>query len=211
MTSSPSSNHDADDSQDESGNWESLRERLEQGDSLAQTEVFELYSIELVRLAEKNIHPVLNRRFDGDDIVQSVFRTFFRRQQEGKFSIEKSEELWRLLVTITVCKTRSLARKHTAKRRDVHSEQQIDDQAHPVPDKRASDQDLFALCEEIDLVLKGLPKKAPEILAGRLEGKTKSEIAKDLNLSRQTIHRILNLVEERLKQRFDYVLPQKDA
>jgi RNA polymerase sigma-70 factor (ECF subfamily) len=165
----------------------------------------------LFALPKKNIHPVLNRRFDGDDIVQSVFRTFFRRQQEGKFSIEKSEELWRLLVTITVCKTRSLARKHTAKRRDVHSEQQIDDQAHPVPDKRASDQDLFALCEEIDLVLKGLPKKAPEILAGRLEGKTKSEIAKDLNLSRQTIHRILNLVEERLKQRFDYVLPQKDA
>jgi predicted DNA-binding protein YlxM (UPF0122 family) len=37
----------------------------------------------------------------------------------------------------------------------------------------------------------------------RLEGRNRSEIADRLNLSRQTIHRILKLVQERLEARFE--------
>ena len=195
--------------EDETTKWQSIRERLKDGDASAQREIFEQYSSQLVRLAEKNIHPGLNRRFDGDDVVQSVFRTFFRRQQQGKLTIQESEELWRLLVTITICKTRSHARKHRAQRRDVQSEQNLDDLKNPIPDSKASDQDLLALCEEIDLVMNGLPEPSAEILKGRLEGKSKTEIADELNLTRQTIHRILKLVQERLTLRFDSVFSGK--
>jgi len=39
----------------------------------------------------------------------------------------------------------------------------------------------------------------------RLEGRNRSEIAEELNLSRQSIHRILKLVQERLTQRFERI------
>jgi len=64
-------------------------------------------------------------------------------------------------------------------------------------------EDALALREELDLVLAHLPSRAAEIVSMRLEGRNRSEIAKELNLSRQTIHRILRLTQQRLEQRFD--------
>ena len=46
---------------------------------------------------------------DADDIVQSVFRTFFRRAQAGEFRIDSSAQLWQLLVRITVLKAQHQA------------------------------------------------------------------------------------------------------
>ena len=183
-------------------NWHSFWERLERGESVAAEELFARYSEQLIQLASRNIHPALVKRFDGEDVVQSVFRTFFRRHGAGQLRIEHSQQLWKLLVTITLCKTRSMARRHTAERRDVKLDQQIVSDAD-LADRQPNPSDALALWEEIDLALKGLPPKTGEILSARLEGKSKSEIASELNLSRQTIHRILNLVEERLSSRIE--------
>ena len=59
------------------------------------------------------------------------------------------------------------------------------------------------LWEELDIVLNGLPDTAAKIISMRLEGGGRTEIARELNLSRQTIHRILKLVQQRLAKRFD--------
>jgi RNA polymerase sigma-70 factor (ECF subfamily) len=95
-----------------------------QRDNEANQKLFEQYSQRLVRLAGNHIHPALIKRFDGEDVVQSVFRTYFRRQDAGEFAIEHTQQLWKLLVTITLCKTRSYARRHTADRRDARAEQE---------------------------------------------------------------------------------------
>jgi len=181
-------------------------QQLQAGDDAAMQKLFERYSQQLVRLAANNIHPALVKRFDGEDVVQSVFRTFFRRQDAGQLEIEHSQQLWRLLVTITLCKTRSHARRHTATKRDVRNEQpQV---SHfEFLDREPAPEEALALWEEIDVVLEGLPDRAGEILTARLEGKHKSEIARELDLSRQTIHRILNLLEERLTERFQRFSP----
>ncbi len=180
--------------------FRAFQQRLRLGESDACAELFDEYACQLVRLASEHIHPALVKRFDGEDVVQSVFRTFFRRHEEGGFHIEHSRQLWRLLVTLTLCKTRSHARRHTADKRNAYADQApIDDQQ--LLDRQPSAEDALALWEEIDVVLQGLPHRTGEIISMRLEGKTRSEIAKELNLSRQTISRILNLVEERLDQR----------
>lgn len=75
-------------------------------------------------------------------------------------------------------------------------------------DGEPSPEEALALWEEIDVVLEGLPDRAAEIISWRLEGKNRSEIAKELNLSRQTIHRILQLIRERLEKRFEYFSSQ---
>ena len=166
--------------------------------------LFEEYSQRLVRVASQNIHPALLKRFDGEDVVQSVFRTFFRRHEEGRLQVEHSQQLWRLLVTITLCKTRSHARRHTADRRDAKAEEVIASDALLL-DREASPQDALALWEEIDVILEGLPDKTGEILSRRLEGMNKSEIASDLSISRQTVHRLLNLLEQRLGERLERI------
>lgn len=189
--------------------FRTFQSRLQRGESDAVKKLFDDYSRRLVNLAGKNIHPALLKRFDGEDVVQSVFRTFFRRHEAGGFQIEHSQQLWQLLVTLTLCKTRSHARKHTADQRDAQADQAITDD-HQMLDREPAPEDALALWEEIDLVIDGLPPKTGEIIAMRLEGRNKSEIATSLGLSRQTIHRILNLIQERLEQRFA-VFSEDDA
>lgn|SRR6056297_616694 len=181
---------------------DSLPGRLERGESQAMEELFEKYSPRLQQIATQNIQSGLKRRFDGEDVVQSVFRTFFRRQKEEKLRIEHSAQLWWLLVRITLCKTRSRARQHTARRRDARADQAIDGDGE-LRARTSSTEDVIALWEEVDAVLEGLPERAGEILSKRIEGESKSDIAKQLSLSRQTIHRILKLIETRLSKRLE--------
>lgn len=178
-----------------------LQANLDCSDAATFRKFFDQYSLKLVRLAGKNIHPALLKRFDGEDVVQSVFRTFFRRHRDGEFQIEHSQQLWQLLVTLTLCKTRSHARKHTALRRNVQADHVIANDQQLI-DRQPAVDDALAMWEEIDVMLDGLPLRAGEIVSMRLEGKNKSEIASELNLSRQSIHRILKLVQERLERRF---------
>jgi len=177
-------------------------QRLESGDDDAMQKLFERYSQALARVASHNIHPALIKRFDGEDVVQSVFRTFFRRQDAGNLSIAHTEQLWKLLVTITLCKTRNQARKHTADKRDVRSEQES--AAHEFfPRHQPAPEDALMFWEEVDWLLQGLPDRVGEILSARLEGKTKTEIADQLEVSRQTVHRTLNLLQDRLNDRME--------
>ena len=96
--------------------------RLGVGDADASEQLFARYASRLARLAERHLSRELAARADGEDVVQSVFRTFFRRSARGEFHIASSARLWRLLVTITLRKVRTQARRHTAGVRDVSAE-----------------------------------------------------------------------------------------
>jgi len=174
--------------------------RLASGDNQAMSELFDRYSTDLAQVASQNIHPALIKRFDGEDVVQSVFRTFFRRHESGGLSIAHSGELWKLLVTITLCKTRSAARRHTADKRDYQSEQP-QNPLDLIDQREVAPEDGLMFWEEVEILLKGLPDRVGQILTARLEGKSKTEIANELNISRQTVHRILNLMQDRLTHR----------
>ena len=53
----------------------------------------------------KRISQRLASRIDPEDIVQSVFRTFFHRAKQGQFHLEDPEDVVKLLARITVHKT----------------------------------------------------------------------------------------------------------
>ena len=97
----------------------SLVQRHRQGDPDAAAELFAYYARRLSRLAEQFISRKLAGRIEGDDVVQSVFRTFFRRCTAGEFQIDSSAQLWQLLVKITMLKARAQGRRHTAAQRDA--------------------------------------------------------------------------------------------
>ena len=61
-----------------------LLRRLQHGQADASTELYLRYAKRLLMLAAAQSSPDLARRVDPEDIVQSVFRTFFRRARDRK-------------------------------------------------------------------------------------------------------------------------------
>jgi RNA polymerase sigma-70 factor (ECF subfamily) len=178
--------------------------RLRGGDPRAAEECFARYAQQLTRLAEQQLSRRLAARLDGADVVQSVFRTFFRRSAAGEFHIDSSAELWRLLVQITLQKARAYGRQHTAGVRDVAAEAPDgaallhEAAAHePGPDEAA------ALVDQIEAVLRGLPALYCDLLQLRLEGYSVSDAAVRLSVSRRTVQRGLRLLQERLTRMRD--------
>jgi RNA polymerase sigma factor (sigma-70 family) len=177
-------------------------DRLQRGDPGAAEEVFARYAERLARLAEQNLSPRLAARIDSADVVQSAFRTFFRRSAAGEFRIDSAGQLWRLLARITLLKARAHARHHGADMRDVRAEEPAGDErgspetpaAEPGPAEQA------VLIDQVEALLAGLPPQYGDLLRARLEGHSVTDIAREINLSRQSVHRMLHLLQERFEE-----------
>src|SRR3954451_5154153 len=105
-----------------------LLKGVQNGDAAAVAQLFDRYAQRLARLAEQHLSRKMAGRLDGEDVVQSVFRTFFRRSAQGEFQIDSSAQIWRLLVKITLLKARAKGRHHTAGVRDVGAEAALGDE-----------------------------------------------------------------------------------
>jgi RNA polymerase sigma factor (sigma-70 family) len=180
----------------------SLMQRLRAGDPAAAEAVFALYAQKLTRFAEQHLSAKLAGRLDGSDIVQSVFRTFFRRSAEGEFRIDSTAQLWQLLVKITLLKARAKARHHTAEIRDVGAEAGAGGEPWLVDaiSHEPGPLEAVMLVDQIENMLRGLPPLYCHVLDLRLQGCGTKEIASHLDVSRQTVHRVLNLLQARLER-----------
>ena len=171
---------------------------LPAGDDQAARAVFGRYSERLVRLADQHLSRRLAGRVDGEDVVQSAFRTFFRRGHAGEFHIDSSAQLWQLLVRITVLKARAKARHHTAGVRDAGAERAGDAGPFDPAARDPGPEDAAALVDQVEALLRGLPPLYGQLLGLRLQGRTVTDVADELGVSRQTVHRALNLLQDRL-------------
>src|ERR1700745_2922919 len=82
----------------------SLLRRLRGGDEDAATQLYFRYANRLLALAEKKRSAELASRVDAEDIVQSVFRIFFREAREGHYDVPDGEDLWKLLLVLALNK-----------------------------------------------------------------------------------------------------------
>lgn len=167
----------------------------------AAEDVYRRYAERLWRLAERQIGPRLARRIGPDDIVQSVFRTFFRRTEQGQFTIDQSGSLWNLLVTIAINKIRRQAEFHTAARRAVGREVRGQEQVFASVADEPSHEEAVALLDELALLMDGLRDPEPEIIRLTLEGHSTDEVARHIGCSRWTVRRVLNRFGQRLEGR----------
>src|SRR5437016_3943113 len=108
-------------SQDQS--FADLMNRLRAREAGAATEIFNEFAGRLVKLARRRIDEHLRRKVDPEDVVQSVFRSFFTRQAKGEFDLTSWPELWSLLVVMTVRKCGGRLDYFFAARRDVRQEE----------------------------------------------------------------------------------------
>jgi RNA polymerase sigma factor (sigma-70 family) len=178
-----------------------LLERWRAGDASAAEQLYKSYAQRLTRLAEQHLSQKLAGRLDGSDVVQSVFRTFFRRSTSGEFQIDSSGQLWRLLVKITLLKVRARSRQQTAHMRNPVAE--VPEGAAWLAEALAREpgpDDAAALLDQIEVLLRGLQPQFGQVLEMRLQGHSVAEIAAHLGLSRQAIYRMLDLLQHRLRR-----------
>jgi RNA polymerase sigma factor (sigma-70 family) len=170
------------------------------GDPRAAELLFARYGDRLTQVAEQHLSRKLAAREGGEDVVQSVFRTFFRRSAEGQFQIDTSAQVWRLLVKITLQKVRTRARYHATKKRSTAAEVQPDDDSW-VADALTREPDPAAAAELVDLMealVQGVPPLYCRVLELRLQGMVPADVARELNISRNTVYRALELFKQRL-------------
>ena len=82
-----------------------LVERWQSGSQTAAQQLFDDYVERLLLLARWHISDRLRTRIDPDDVVQSVFRTFFFRVKNDNFTFDEADDLFKLLARITLHKT----------------------------------------------------------------------------------------------------------
>jgi RNA polymerase sigma-70 factor (ECF subfamily) len=174
-------------------------EGVEHIDAATVAQLFERHAQQLARLAEQHLSRKMAGRLDGEDVVQSVFRTFFRRCTEGEFTIDSSAQIWQLLVKITLLKARAKGRFHTAEKRNAGAEAPAGDARLRVAvTHEPGPAEAVALVDEIEALVRGLPPLYGNLLELRLRGCSVPEIAQELGVSRRTVQRALKLLQERL-------------
>src|SRR5438552_55665 len=84
------------------------------GNEQAAAQLFHRYALRLITLAHGRLSAKLAARVDPEDVVQSAYRSFFVGARNGRYALERSGDLWRLLVAITLHKVRRQVEVHTA-------------------------------------------------------------------------------------------------
>jgi RNA polymerase sigma-70 factor (ECF subfamily) len=165
------------------------------GDQKAAQAIFDRYANQLMDLARRRISQRLARRIDPEDIVQSVFRTFFDRARAGKFHVEGPDDLCKLLVRITVRKTLRQVAFHRAAKRDMNQEaapgDSQEDRLLEVLDREPTPETAGKFLDQLDHLINQMRPDDREIIELRLQGYNNVEIAAKLGISDRKIRRLL--------------------
>jgi RNA polymerase sigma-70 factor (ECF subfamily) len=179
----------------------SLLRRFRAGEQDAATTLYRRYAHRLQALARRQTSADLSPRFDPEDVVQSVFRTFFRRAAAGYYDVPAGDELWRLLLVLALHKVRDLAVFHRAQKRDVSRTWTVEksDQSEQdlSVDDRVAYQSLKVVIEE---VIRELPVPNRKMIELRIEGNEIAEIAEQTQRSKRTVERTLQAFREQLRE-----------
>jgi RNA polymerase sigma-70 factor (ECF subfamily) len=186
--------------------FDDLMARLRAGDREAAEQVFRRFAHRLIGLARSQLDSFLRSKVDPEDVVQSVFRSFFARRADGRLDVENWDSLWRVLTVITVRKCgRQIERFHT-RARDCRKEISLEAMSpeggacwealasDPTPSEAAM------LAETVEQLLRGLKERERPILVLKLQGCTIPEISTQLGRSERTVYRVLERVQKRLEQ-----------
>src|SRR5881275_208926 len=92
------------------------------GSESAARELFDRYCEKLMRLARRRIGQRMAARVDREDVIQSAFRTFFVHVRNDDFTFEGENDLFKLLVRLTVNKALRQIAYHRAAKRDPGKE-----------------------------------------------------------------------------------------
>ena len=164
------------------------------------------YFQELLVLARNHLSARIRCREDEEDVLQSMYKSFCIRQRRGDFDLANRDQLWNLLVHITLQKARNTANRHHQAKRDVRREE-------TEPTRELAEQDATgAILDQIDsdgptpaeaaLLNEALETRfrllidpgLRQIAMWKLEGYTNNEVAGKLECTLRTVERKLERI-----------------
>jgi RNA polymerase sigma-70 factor (ECF subfamily) len=185
--------------------FDQLMARLRSGDEAAAAVVFDRFAQRLLALARRRLDRLLRPKVDPEDVLQSVYKSFFRRHAEGQYELESWDGLWGMLTVITLRKCGHRVRRFRAASRDVerevslplHDERNIEFEVigrEPTPSEAAR------LAETLEQVMRDLTERERVILVLSLQGYGNAEISNQVGRTERTVQRVLQRVRKRLEQ-----------
>jgi DNA-directed RNA polymerase specialized sigma24 family protein len=159
----------------------------------------------LLALARNNLSARIRCREDEEDVLQSMYKSFCARQRRGDFDLASRDQLWNLLVQITLRKARNVANRHLHGKRDVRregaetTEDAHDDTPDAILDRIDSDgptpAEAALLNEALEQRFRMLNDPGlRQIAQWKLEGYTNPEIAQRLECTLRTVERKLERI-----------------
>jgi RNA polymerase sigma-70 factor, ECF subfamily len=177
-----------------------LLRRFQQGQTDASTELYIRYAQRLMAVAASQTSSDLAQRVDPEDIVQSVFRTFFRRATLGQYTVPEGEELWKLLLVIALNKIRATGAFHRAEKRDVKRTSGGESYELAIQSESGHDETALSLLRMVvEELLQDLPEAHRKIIELRIEGHEVNEIATAVQRSKRSVERELQEFRQRLQ------------
>lgn len=177
------------------------------GNQSAAHDLFHLFANRLVGLARKRLDFDLRAKIDPEDIVQSVFGSFFRRNDAGEINIESWESLWSLLAIITAHKCGHQIRYFRAAKRsaglEIPSVEYTEDSSvhWDAIARDPSPSDAVMLTEAVEEMMRPLSDRERDIVTLSLQGYDVGEIAAKVERSERTVRRLLQQVRDELESR----------
>lgn len=164
---------------------------LKEGDEEAAQRIWNEYFPRLVESARN----ILQRRprlgCDEEDVALSALKSFFLRVKTFP-KLDDRDDLWKLLLTITLRKAFREGRKS-----DKYSDADVTEWLQQLPSREPTPGDAALAIDQLDQLLATLPDdKARQVVISRLEGASISEIADTLDCSTSTVERKLRLARD---------------
>jgi RNA polymerase sigma-70 factor (ECF subfamily) len=181
--------------------------RLRAGQNDAATQVFNRFAGRLLALARKQLDPLVLQKVDPEDVVQSVFRSFFVRNETGQLGEFQSwDNLWGMLVVLTHWKCGRRMDYFHAACRDVDREVPAE-LAGPgesavdlgVCDDEPTPAEAAMLTDTVERLMRCLEGRHREVLTLSLQGYPPAEISRRLGCTERTVYRVLERVKEWLE------------
>lgn len=190
----------------EGRSFDDAMQRLRAGDQDAAAAVFNRFGGRLIALARTRLDRRVRQKVDPEDVLQSVWKSFFTRHAQGQFDLHDWDGLWALLVVITVRKCGRQGKRFRAGRRNAQRETSPAQGAEgsrggwelsgddPTPSQAV------ALAETVDTLMRRMEARDRDILSLRLQGYTAAEIGARADCTERTVRRVIARVKERLQE-----------
>jgi RNA polymerase sigma-70 factor (ECF subfamily) len=165
---------------------------------------FEQFTRRLIGLARGQLGARLQHKVDLEDVIQSVYKSFFLRYGGTTFS-DGMEEVWRLLTVITLRKCADRARYHRADCRDIAREVPPGDSALGAPWRAAiarepTPDQAVVLAETVERLLAGLAPAERPIIELSLQGYTTHEVSERLGRAERSVRRLRERLRNHLER-----------
>jgi RNA polymerase sigma-70 factor (ECF subfamily) len=179
----------------------SLLERCRSGSEDAAVQLYRRYAQRLRDLARAQCSPDLARRVEADDIVQSVFGSFFRGVRQGYYDLPQGEDLWKLFLVIALNKIRARGAYFRAAKRDIRRTVGGGWYDHTLESVASGDESAQAALQlAVDDALDRVPPGHRDAVRLRIEGFEVAEIARRLGRSKRSTERLLQEARQRLTE-----------